>query len=268
MKTRMLIVVLAALMLSSFGCSSQTTLSRIEKNGKLVLGTSADYPPYEFVIMQDGRATIVGFDIEIARQLASDIGEHLGRTVTLDIQDIGFDGLLQALNSDRVDIVIAGMTPSEERAKSVDFSDIYYVAQQGIMVRTEDVERFTSLESLAGRTVGAQLSTIQEELVTEELPDSRLVSLGRIPDLMLELKNGMIDALVVELPVAEGYARANADLVITDIAIGDAEGGSAVAIKKGNDDLVNLINQSLQRMIADGTIDRFVAEANELVVNN
>ena len=250
-----------------FAGGSQSTLQRIQRTGKLVLGTSADYPPYEFVIMQNGQPTIVGFDIEIAGEIARDLSAHLGREVTLDIRDIGFDGLLQALNSNRVDIVIAGMTPTPERMESVDFSIIYYRAEQGIMIRAEDRDRFTTLESLAGRTIGAQLATTQEGIAQEDLPNSRLVSLGRIPDLVLELQNRRIDALIIEKPVAEGYVRSNPDLMIAPMIVGDEDAGSAVAIRKGNQDLVDLINTTLRRLMNDGSIDRFVAEANLLVDN-
>lgn len=262
MKKIFAVLMLISISTAVFAAGSAEGVEAIQQRGKLILGTSADYAPYEFHTIIDGKDTIVGFDIEIAKVIAADLG------VELEIQDIGFDGLLQALNSGKVDMVIAGMTPTEERKKSVDFSDVYYVAQQSVLVRAEDADTYTSIDALAGEPVGAQLSSIQEGLVKDEMPDSRLVALGKIPDLVLELKNEKVEALVVEQPVANGYVQANDDLAISPIQIGDVEGGSAVAVRKGSDELLERINETLQRLMADGSIDRFVAEANELNVTD
>lgn len=238
----------------------ESTLERIRRTGKIVVGTSADYAPYEFHTLIDGKDTIVGFDIEIAKEIAKDLG------VELEIQDMNFDGLLQALNSDKVDFVIAGMTPNEERKKSVDFTDIYYTAQQGVMVRAEDKDKYKTIEDLKGKKVGAQAATIQEEIVKEQMPDSQLITLTKIPDLVMELLNKKVEAIVVELPVAKGYVKNNDKLAISDIEVQDDTGGSAIAVKKGNQDLVELMNKTLKRLMEDGSIDRFVAEANEMNV--
>ena len=104
---------------------SGSALDKIKASGKIILGTSADYPPYEFHALVDGKDTIVGFDIELAKEIAKDLG------VELEIKDMSFDGLLAALVSGNVDMVISGMTPTEERRQNVDFSDIYYQAVHG-----------------------------------------------------------------------------------------------------------------------------------------
>jgi len=238
--------------------SAETTLDRVLKNKKLVLGTSADYAPYEFHKLIDGKDTIVGFDIDIAKEIAKDLG------VDLVIEDMDFDGLLQALNTDKVDIVIAGMTPNEERKQSVDFSNIYYYAKQGVMVRTEDKDKYTTIDSLKGKKVGVQLGTIQEEIANSDMPESNIVSLTKIPDLVMELKNKKVEAIIVELPVANGYVQNNPDLAISDISVEEDTGGSAIAVKKNNPELIEAINKTLDRIIKDGTLDKFVLEANEL----
>lgn len=252
--------IVVALGMSIIGCGSVDTMKRIEKSGKLVIGTSAEYAPYEYHTMIDGKDTIVGFDIAIAKEIAKDLG------VQLEIVDMGFDGLLGALNTDKVDIVIAGMTPNEERKKSVDFSKMYYEAKQGIMVRAEDKDKYKTTADLKGKKVGAQLGTVQEEILKEQIADATPVSLGKIPDLVMELKNNKIDALVVELPVANGYVNNNNDLALCGIEVKDETGGSAIAIKKGNTALLELVNKSLDRLMTDGSIDKFVKEANDMNV--
>ncbi len=252
------IAVIAAMGISITACGGSDTMERIEKTGKLVVGTSADYAPYEYHKMIDGKDTIVGFDIKIVEEISKDLG------VQLEIVDMGFDGLLQALNTDKVDIVIAGMTPDEDRKKAVDFSMIYYEAKQGVLVRAEDKDNIKSIDDLKGKKVGVQLGTVQEKIGQTQMKDATLVTLGKIPDLMMELKNKKVDALIVELPVANGYVANNNDLALSEIQVEDETGGSAIAIKKDNKELVDAINKTLERIKNDGTIDKYVKEANEM----
>ncbi len=251
------LIIVAAIGLSIAGCGGGETMKRIEKSGKLVIGTSAEYAPYEYHMLVDGKDTIVGFDISIAEEIAKDMG------VQLQIVDADFNGLLSSLNTNKVDIVIAGMNPDAKRKKSVDFSKIYYEAKQGVMVRAEDKDKYKTVDDLKDIKVGAQLGTTQEKIVQEQIKDANLVSLSKIPDLVMELKNKKIDALVVELPVANGYVKNNNDLAITEVSVKDDTGGSAIAVKKGNKNLVEQINKTLDRLLKDGTIDKFVQEANE-----
>jgi len=247
----------AALVMSMAGCGNTKTMDKIEKSGKLVVGTSADYAPYEYHTLVNGKDTIIGIDVSIMEEIAKDLG------VKLEIVDMGFEGLLPALNSNKVDIVIAGMNPDEKRKKAVDFSKIYYEAKQGVLVRAEDKDKIKSIADLNGKKVGVQLGTTQEDIAKKQMKDSQLVSLGKIPDLVMELKNKKIEALVVELPVANGYIKNNNDLVLSEVSVKEDSGGSAVAVKKGNSDLVELINKSLDRLMKDGSIDKFVQEAND-----
>jgi ABC-type amino acid transport substrate-binding protein len=232
-----------------------TLVACVSTDNSLLVGTSADYAPYEYHLVVDGKDTIVGFDIDIAKFIAAELDKELV------IQDIAFDGLLQALNAEKVEMVIAGMAPTEERSKVVDFSDIYYIGSQSILIRAEDAEAYTTLETLEGSKLGAQRGSLQEVLVKEEYSDSELVALGKIPDLIEELKGGNIDALVVETPVAKKYAMAKDSLVISSIGQIGEESGSAIAVKKGNDELLAQINAVIAQLKADGSIEEFVAEA-------
>lgn len=253
----MCISLVALIGLSAVGCGGKSTMEKIEKSGKLVVGTSADYAPYEYHTMVEGKDTIIGIDISIVNEIAKDLG------VQLEIVDMSFEGLLPAINSDKIDIAIAGMNPDEERRKAVDFTKIYYEAKQGVMVRAEDKDKIKTIEDLKGKNVGAQLGTTQESIAKKQMKDSNLVSLGKIPDLVMELKNKKIDALVVELPVANGYIKNNSDLALSGLTVEEETGGSAIAVKKGNSDLVNELNKSLDRLMKDGSIDKYVQEAND-----
>jgi ABC-type amino acid transport/signal transduction systems, periplasmic component/domain len=263
----------AALVLSFAGCAKkapETRLDSIKKAGKIVLGTSADYPPYEFHTQIDGKDTIVGFDVEIAKEVAKDLG------VQLEIKDMDFDGLLAALASGNVDLVIAGMTPTAERKQNVDFSDIYYFAEHGVIIRKADQVKYAAaVESLKDKVVGAQRGAIQvklakmrikgvaEDKVTE--PNAQVKELGKLPDLIMELKNSKVEAVVAELPVAKAYVNANADLMLATYTFKDDDGGSAIAIKKGETALVTEVNKTVARLISEKKVDTFVNDANQAV---
>jgi polar amino acid transport system substrate-binding protein len=264
------VLVALALMFAMFaamsGCGGKTPQSSPESsapvettaaatNGQLVLATSADYPPYEFHKLIDGKDQIVGFDISLAQLIADKMGKELV------IRDVSFDSCLVELNMDKADMVIAGMSPDPDRDAA--FSDIYYDTTQCVLVRKGEAANFKDVASLAGSTIGAQASSAQEKAAKAELPDSKLVSLQKIPDLLLNLTTGKCDAVVMEKFVAMTYLQTNSDIEIAfDLNYDTA--GCAVAIKKGNDDLLEQINQILNEAISDGTLDKYVDDASKL----
>ncbi|WP_373898443.1 transporter substrate-binding domain-containing protein [Haloimpatiens sp. FM7315] len=258
-KKFMSIVIVVIITLSFVGCGSEvSSIEKLKKNGKLVLGTSADFPPYEFHKEVNGKDTIVGFDLEIAKKIAKDLG------VELEVKDMKFDGLLAALNQGKVDLVISGMTPTEERRKNVDFSEIYYKSVQTVVVRNSDKNKYKENVDLKNKKLGVQKGAIQEEIAKNQFKDSETVALGKISDLIIALNSNRIDAAIIELPVATSYVKANKDLCISDIKVVNEESGSAVAIKKGNSDLVKIVNETLEKLKKDKLIDKFITEATKL----
>ncbi|AEJ20611.1 ABC transporter substrate-binding protein [Gracilinema caldarium] len=265
------IAVLAGISLSCSSNQKQDALYKIQKAKTLVIGTSADYPPYEFHSLKDGKDLIVGFDIAIAQEIAKDLG------VKLEIKDMQFDGLLAALQAGTIDIVISGMTPTEERKKSVDFSTTYYYAVHGVIVRAEDKEKYQTVEALKNARLSAQKGTIQVGIAKTQIlglseaeaekPSDKVKELGTIKNLILDLKNKKVDAIVAELPVATAYVNNNPDLALAAPTFTDDQGGSAIAVKKGNPELLAAINKTVERLMAEKKIDQFVTEANELVEN-
>lgn len=262
-----LAVLVLATSVFAAGQADVSAMEKIKANGKIILGTSADYPPYEFHALIDGKDTIVGFDISIAQEIAKDLG------VQLEIKDMNFDGLLAALVSGNVDFVISGMTPTEERKQNVDFSDIYYEAVHGAVIRKADVAKYGSNPaSLKNVMIGAQKGAIQVGIAKEQIKGvtgaaldnnhPQIKELGTLPDLIMEVKNNKIEAVIAELPVAKAYVAANPDLVLADFTFQDTEGGSAIALKKGNADLVAAINATIARLVAEDKITTFVGEAS------
>ena len=201
---------------------------KIKQNGALIVGLSADYAPYEFHATIDGKDEIVGFDLSIAKKIADDLG------VDLKIEELGFDALLGALKTGKIDLVISGMAATDERKKEVNFSDTYMEVQQKVIVRKEDQNRFQSTADFNGVAVGAQKQTTQEELAKNELSGSLVTSLQKVPDLITNLNSKKVDAVVMEGPVAEAYVQSNDNLAIADDVVfekGTKE--TAIAISKG-----------------------------------
>lgn len=215
----------------------------------LVMATSADYPPYEFIETASGSEEIVGFDVDIAKHITEELGYDL------QINNVEFNGLIPALQAGRANFVMAGMTPTEERKQNADFSEIYFEAQNTIVAKQGS--NLTSPESLAGKKVGVQLGSIQEGQA-KEIEGIEVVPLNRINEIIQEIKAGRIDAAIVEDTVAKGYTESNPDLEFNLIP-NTGESGSAIAFPKGSP-LVSEFNTVLQEMKSSGMIEELVAK--------
>ena len=230
----------------------------IKDKGKLVMATSADYPPYEWHLVKDGKDEIVGFDVEIAKAIAEEMG------VELEIKDLDFDGIIPSIASGQADIGIAGLSTTPEREEAVNFSAPYFTNEQVVLVRKEDADKYKKMEDFAGKVVGAQTGSIQEETVRESFPkDVELKSLAKLNNLALEVKNKTADALVISKSSGEQYAKQFPELVVIDAGVPE-EPGVCVATKKGNDALTAYINQVVQKLIDEGKIKDLIAEYEKL----
>jgi arginine/lysine/histidine transporter system substrate-binding protein len=216
---------------------------------RLVMVTSADYPPYEFRDTATGSDEIIGFDVDIAKYITSQLGYGL------EIKDTDFSGIIPALQSGRADFAMAGMTPTPERRKNVDFSEIYYEAQNTIVARKGS--NLTKPEDLAGKKVGVQLGSTQEK-AAQKFKNVQLVALNRTGDLIQEVKSRRIEAAIIENTIAQGFIANNPDLEF-NIIPNTEESGSAIAFPKGSP-LVNDFNRVLTQMKQTGEIDRLVTK--------
>lgn len=237
-------------------------LKTIQEKGKVVVGMSADYAPYEFhYIDESGKDVIGGFDVDIANEIAKKIG------VELAIQEMDFDALVAALPAGKIDLVISGMNPTEERAKVVDFSEIYYNSKHGVLVRTEDVDKYKTFSDLEGAKVGAQLGSTQEQIAKNEIPNADLQLLANVNNLILELKSGKVDAIVMEKPVAEMAVKTNPELAVGEPTYEEKTGGNAVGIAKGNEELLAKVNEVIKELNETGKMDEYILKANELAAS-
>ena len=222
-------------------------------NGKLVLGTSADYAPFEFHTEINGTDTIVGFDISIAQYMAEQLG------VEFEIVDMSFDNLLISLNKGDFDIVLAAMSSNEERAKAVDFSNEYYLSNNVILVQKQNADKYTTKESLQGVSMAAQKGTVCETRAKELAGESSVVSLVKVQDMVSELLSGKVKAVLLDKPVASGYVIMQDSLEMVDIGL-VAEEGMSVAMKKDSAGLTELVNCMLSQLTEE-QLDSWMGEA-------
>lgn len=235
-----------------------TEVDKIKKAGKIVLGTSADWPPSEFHKEINGKDTIIGSDISIAQEIAKDLG------VELEIKDMKFDGLLPALQAGNIDFVLSGMAPTEERKQSVDFSEIYNKGDQGIIIKTGDKNKFKTLNDLKAQKIGVQKGSIQVKMAQKQIAEPNLKELGSLSDLVLSLKTNKVDAVLCGIEVAKAYASKNPDITVMDVKLQSDVEGTAVALKKGTPVLLDAINKTIDRLLASKEIDKFISDAQTL----
>ncbi|GAA6309340.1 transporter substrate-binding domain-containing protein [Intestinibacter bartlettii] len=249
---------------ASSSAAKTEKLQQIKDAGVLKVGTSAEYSPYEFHKVVDGEDKIVGFDDFVVQEIAKDMG------VKVEYEDMDFDGLLGALQADKVDIVLAGMTPDEKRKKSVDFSDIYYTNSNVCIVTKGKEDTIKKSEDLKDLKVGVQKGTTQADYVTNTLGISDATQLKKIPDLMLELQNGKIDVIVTGKAVAEINVKKYDNIAIGNTTVGDevAETAAAAIKKSGNGvdntSFVKSVNDTIKRLQDSGDMDKYMQEALKL----
>jgi polar amino acid transport system substrate-binding protein len=239
---------------STVSAEDGSALERVQEAGVLRVGTSADYPPFEFYATVDGERTMVGMDVSIAQNIAEDLG------VELEMVDMGFDALIPALESGNIDMIAAGMVPTPEREESLDFSQIYYEGSQNLVIRAEDEEIYDSLDSLEGQTVGVQAGSLQAELVGQ-IPDVEPLTLENINDLILALQTNRVEALVLAETNAEMHALNNDGIVTFNGGFDYEDIGNALAFRQNEDSLVAAVDESLSTMLEEGQIDQYFEEA-------
>ncbi|WP_110928000.1 transporter substrate-binding domain-containing protein [Bacillus massiliglaciei] len=220
----------------------------------LTVGTSADYKPFEYVETASSEE-IIGFDIDIIKKIGKDLGYQV------QVKDIDFNSLIPALENGTVDVVISSMTPTPEREKTVDFSDIYYEAENMIVAKKDS--NIKTIEDLEGKNVGVQLASIQEELANDiakkEKIDFEAKKLNRIPEIFQEIAAGRFDAAIIEDTVAKGYLEDNKDLAGFEIDNGDEKTGTAIAFEKGSS-LTDDFNKELKKMKDSGELDKLIVK--------
>ena len=228
---------------------------------KVVLGTSADYAPFEFMYPDEsGEMVYGGIDVSVAQYIADEMG------VELQVENMGFDYLLTSLDKGDFDIVLAAMEATPDRLENADFSDPYYTdVPPAILVKADKADQYKTLADFNGKSIGAQTATTKLDMVNE-MEGVNPVALQSVLDLVNELVYDKVDAILVDGGVAQQYADANPDLVICSASseLPTAE-PYCIAVAKGDPKgLLDGINAALAKMASENKIETFIADADAL----
>ncbi|MBR3933582.1 MAG: basic amino acid ABC transporter substrate-binding protein [Clostridia bacterium] len=210
------------------------------------MGTNAAFPPYE---SKEGDE-FVGIDVEIAQAIAAELG------CELEIVDMEFDSIIAAVNQGEVDFGMAGMTVTEERLQEVDFTVSYATGVQSVIVK--EGSEIATIEDLKDKKIGVQLGTTGDIYASGDYGEENVIKYGKGADAVIALNGGDVDAVIIDNEPAKAFVAENAGLAIldTEYAVEDY----AIAIKKGNTELLDNVNAALETLTANGTIDAIIAK--------
>ncbi|HCY0686467.1 TPA: ABC transporter permease subunit [Staphylococcus aureus] len=228
---------------------------KIKERGELRVGLSADYAPMEFEHTVNGKTEYAGVDIDLAKKIAKD------NNLKLKIVNMSFDSLLGALKTGKIDIIISGMTSTPERKKQVDFSDSYMMTKNIMLVKKDKVNDYKYIKDFNNKKVGAQKGTEQEKIAQTEIENASITSLSRLPDVILALKSGKVEGVVVEKPVAEAYLKQNPKLGISNVKFNEEEKDTVIAVPKDSPKLLSQINKTIKEVKDKGLIDKYMTNA-------
>lgn len=243
---KLLCVLLALVMIGSLGAAAfaDNEMDAIKKAGVLTVALSPDFSPMEFVdSSKDGQDAYVGFDVTLAKYLA----EYFG--VELQIQAMSFDACQTAVAMNAVDMSISGYSATPTRAENFELSDPYYTEDdttgQGLLVKVEDADKYTSAEAFAGLEIGAQNASLQMDLLTSQLPEAKPYPIGELGVGVMELQSGNIAALCVAEANGEQIIANNPDLTLAPWMFEYTDEGNVILIHKGNTALLEAVNEAL-----------------------
>lgn len=253
----------AMLMATMSGCgSSQNRLEKILESGKLVLATSPDFAPLEFEDLSSGEAQYVGSDIELAKYIAEKLG------VELEISAMDFSAVQAAIPSGQADIAISGFARTEERAQNMELSTPFNITEDGgqtVLVAKGEGANYTAAEDFSGLQIGAQNGSLQYNLVSSQLPeDVEIVPVGSLNDGVLMLETGKIDALASDLSNAELLLESHDGIETTDFMFEYSSEGNVAAVKKGETELIEAVNEIIEEVNELGLYEQWKEEATEL----
>ncbi len=252
MKKMIAMLMALAMMFALVACGGKEE----ETAKKLIIGTSADYAPFEYHKMVDGKDTILGADIELAKKVAADLG------MEMEIKDVAFETLLNELQGGTIDMVIAAMNPNEERVKQATPSDPYYSeVDQMLVVRAEDAEKFKGADDFGGAKVAVQTGTIFPDVATENLPGCETLLLQAVPDIFNNLLNGKCDAALVDGNAGQGYIEANEGLVAVEIEFPVVDGMAVWVQKDDPNGYMEQINKTIAEVTEKGLYEQWLADA-------
>ncbi len=238
MKKFIKVFTLLSISIVLFGCG--------KKEDTLVMVTEAGFEPYEYVI---GNNEIVGVDVDIANEIAKELGKKL------EIKNVFFDSIISELNSGKADFAAAGMSITEERKKQVDFS-LEYITSKQVIVVNKNNNSIKTKEDLNNKTISVQGGSVAETYIDSNFKSAKLVIQKKFLSAAEDVKANKSDCIVMDELPAKELVKKNPTLTILDIEL--ITDRYAIAVKKGNTELLNTINKVLDRLMKEGKIEEYV----------
>lgn len=239
--------ILTMALVGAFVVSAFTACGGSKSENKLVMATNATFPPYEYVDGEEYK----GIDVEAAQAIADKLG------MELDIRDVEFGSIIAGVQSGKFDMGMAGMTVTDERKQSVDFSDTYAIGIQSVIVKEDsDIQSVDDISS--ANKIGVQQDTTGDIYSTDDYGEDSVTRFKAGTDAVQALVSGKVDCVIIDNEPAKSYVAANSGLKILDTSYAEEE--YAICVKKGNDELLGKINDALKELKEDGTIDTIVAK--------
>ncbi|MDO4484215.1 MAG: transporter substrate-binding domain-containing protein [Clostridia bacterium] len=264
MKKVLAMVMALVLMVGMCSLANADQLDNIKAAGVLKVGANVGFPPYEFYWTnpETGEEELAGFDMMIAQGLADELG------VELQVMDQAFSGLITAVRANELDCAISGISIKPERLEVVDFSKPYFGGTQIMVIRTADADKYKTVADMAGATIGAQNGSLQQGILETQFAESNPLLLDSIALLATELYQGTIDGWLITDTVAKQYIALYKDqLMISEVpVVYDVSAGSGIAVPKSapgmeNEALLEVINNYIDKIKADGTFDAMLEES-------
>lgn len=231
-------------------------LKDILDKGQIVLATSPDYPPSEFV---DDQGNVKGSDIMLAQYIANSLG------VDLKVETMDFNAVLTAVDTGKVDIGISGFGYKADRAEQFELSHGYQsssaAAHHTLLVPAEKADEYKSLADFSGKKIDTQANSLQEMYVTDQIPDADLQKVATLDQAILELQTGKIDAIALDSTTAKNYAETSDGIFVSvyekngvefDLSQYADESGNVAAVKKGETSLIDAVNQVIDSLATSG----------------
>ncbi|GFZ26271.1 transporter substrate-binding domain-containing protein [Lactobacillus corticis] len=260
------IIAVLTLGVSLTACSNNTdnSVKAVKEKKTLVMGTSADFAPMEFPIVKNGKKQYTGLDIFLGEKIAKKLG------VKLKVENIAFPSLISELKSNKVDIVLSGMSYTKQRAKAVAFSKSYYNVGNVVVVAKKNANKYNTVASLKGQQVGAQQSSLQETIMTKQLKGVTKVTESSNDTLMNELQVGTLKGVVLSEDMAQGFVKKYPNkYAISKIKLTTPKSSAYSALlRKGDKKLMKVVNQVITEEKQNGNLDKMFEKAVNLQVSS
>lgn len=237
-------------------------LEAIQERGSLRMGVASGYAPFEFIVNKNGENTITGSDVFLGERVAEDLG------VELELVDMEFPNLITAMEAGNIDIIISGMTYTEERDETIDFSEIYHQDTQSFAIRVEDEGKYSNYQDVidTNGVIGVQENTLQETLIREYFPkDAEIVVMRKSGDVISALQASQVDVVLLDDSVANAFAAENENLTVVDSGVEADIAGKAIGLPENQPALLAAINETVNEVNVSGQYEEWLEESYSII---